>query len=91
MKEGIAIGGNVFTYVLTIVQTNEIFQIISLVLTIITSIIIIAHRLYVWYKAAKADGKITKDELEDAAKIVADGAKEIDEAIKEGDQEDAQD
>lgn len=91
MKEGVAIGGNVFTYVLTIVQTNEIFQIISLVLSIITSLIIIAYRLYVWYKAAKADGKITKDELEDAAKIVVDGAKEIDEAMKEGDQEDAQD
>ena len=91
MKEGVAIGGNVFTYVLTIVQTNEIFQIISLVLSIITSIIIIAYRLYVWYKTAKADGKITKDEIEDAAKIVADGAKEINDAMKEGEQKDAKD
>ena len=63
-------GINALTYVLTAMQTNEVFQIIELVFSIITSVLLISFRLWKWYKEAKADGKITKDELQEAINIV---------------------
>ena len=41
---------------------------ISLILTIMGTIITIAMALLNWYKQAKRDGKITKDEIKDAQK-----------------------
>ena len=61
--------------VMTATQTNETFQIISLVLTIIAtlfSIILTGIRLVFWYKDAKADGKITKEEVDEAKSIIDD-------------------
>lgn len=52
-------------YVLTATQENEIFQTISLVLSIVCSCVIIASKVYKWWKTAIADKKITKEEVED--------------------------
>lgn len=65
--------------IMTATQTNEVFQIISLTLTIIAtlfSIVLTAIRLYFWFKDAKADGKITKEEVDEANKIIEDGTKQ---------------
>lgn len=71
--------GNAFQYVLTITQTKELFQIISLILSIITTLVIMGTKLYNWYKKAKADGKITKDELGEAVDIISSGINDINE------------
>lgn len=61
--------------ILTASQTQTIFQIISLVLTIIATLFSIISRLVIWYKKAKADGKITKEEMKEGANIIKDEIK----------------
>lgn len=76
MKDNaILIGGNAFTYILTALQTNEVFQIIELILSIILTLLLIVFRLWKWFKEAKKDGKITSDELDQAIGIVEDAKK----------------
>lgn len=58
--------------ILTAVQTHEVFQIISLVLTILTTFITFAFTIYKWVKAAKADGKIDENEIKQGIEIVED-------------------
>lgn len=62
--------------VLTASQTQQTFQIISLILTCIATSFSIISRLAVWYKNAKADGKITKEEVKEAEKIIKDEIKQ---------------
>ncbi|MCQ2382737.1 MAG: hypothetical protein MJ060_02760 [Clostridia bacterium] len=65
--------------VFTASQTETTFQIISLILTCLSFIVSIAFTIYNWYKKAKADGKIEKEELKELAEIgkeaVKDGTK----------------
>lgn len=62
-------------------QTNEVLEMISLIITIVGAVLTLAMSLYTWYKNAKADGKITKDELKDASKIVQNSFDEINDAL----------
>lgn len=80
MKAGevVSICGNAGTYVLAGLQTNEIFQIVELCFAILTSIVLIIYRIWKWYKEAKKDGKITKEEIENAIDIVMGGVNDID-------------
>lgn len=71
-----SICGNVGTYVLAAIQTNEVLQIISFVLSSITSVIIIFLRLWSWWKEAKKDGKIEKEEIDEAIGIIEDSRKD---------------
>ena len=69
------IGGIVGTSVTAVgtgLQTNELLQKISLVLTILGSIITIVMALTNWWKSAKKDGKIDKEEIKEGGKIVKD-------------------
>lgn len=47
-------------------------EIISWTIACIAGLVSLAFSLYQWYKEAKSDGKITKDELKEGAKIVKD-------------------
>lgn len=72
--------------VYTAVQTERIFQIISLVLTCISFALSIIFTVYQWYKKAKEDGKITKDELKELGEIAKDAitkGKDIADKIKD--------
>ena len=71
-----SICGNVGTYVLSAIQQNEVLQIISFVLSSITSIVIIFLRLWSWWKEAKKDGKIEKEEIDEAIGIIEDSRKD---------------
>ena len=51
--------------ILTAVQTQEAFQIISLIFTIIATMVSIVFTIWKWWKSAKADGKITPEEVND--------------------------
>lgn len=63
--------------ILTATQTETVLRIANLVLTIIISLLILVSRVIDWYKKAKADGKITSDEVKEGIEIITDGAKEI--------------
>lgn len=85
MKDNVLVaGGNILQYVLAAIQANEILQWVELGLSILTTLILIAHRLWVWHKEAKADGKITADELKEAIDIAQEGAEAIKEQLDKG-------
>lgn len=65
----------------TVLQTNEVFQIIQIVLTLSALAVGLAYRLWHWYKEAKKDGKITKEEIEEAVDITITGLHDIVEEV----------
>lgn len=64
-------------------QTNELLQTISIILTIIGTLITITMAIVNWWNNAKKDGKITKDEIKDAVDIIKDGAESIQDTLKD--------
>lgn len=76
---------NAFTYALAFLQANETLQIIEFAISIFTSAVLIAYRIWRWYKAAKEDGKLTKEEIEEGLQIVIDGKEEIESQIADKD------
>lgn len=74
--------GNVFTYVLAAVQQNEILQIIEFVLSALLTLVIVAYRVWHWYKEAKKDGKIDEKEIDELGKIIEDAKKESEDIKK---------
>ena len=74
--------GTTFGIVGTATQTNEVLQTISLIVTIIGAVIsMIVVPLISWYIKAKADGKITIDEIKDGAETLKDGIDKTKEEI----------
>lgn len=62
----------------TAMQTNEVLQTISLVITIVGGIIsLIVVPLVNWYRQAKQDGTITSDEIKEGIDIATNGVKEV--------------
>ena len=58
----------------TALQTNEVLQTISLIITILGGLLtLIVIPLYNWYKNAKKDGKITKEEIDDGIETLQEG------------------
>lgn len=57
--------GNGLAVVFTAIQDNQVFQIISFVLTSLSVALTIAFTIYKWYNNAKQDGKITPDEIDE--------------------------
>ena len=75
------IGGSVGTALSAVgtgLQTNDVLQTISLIITIVGGLItFIIVPLMTWYKNAKKDGKIDADEAKEAVKIITDGSEKI--------------
>lgn len=66
--------GTALSAVGTAIQVDEILKYVSLAITIIGGIIsMIIIPILNWYKKSKEDGKISKEELEEGAKIISDG------------------
>lgn len=57
--------GSGISAILTVTQTNEIFQLIQIILTSIAVLVSIAYTIWKWYKNAKKDGKITSNEVDE--------------------------
>lgn len=55
--------GNALVYVGAVIQPEVLFKWIQLGLGILLTVIGIAYKIWVWWKKAKADGKITGDEI----------------------------
>ena len=49
--------------VTTITQTQQVFQIVSLILTCLATLFSMCFTIYTWYKKAKQDGKIDASEV----------------------------
>lgn len=64
--------GNGLACIFTAIQSDEVFKIISLVLTCLSIALSIAYRVWVWYKKAKKDGKIDPEEIKDLQDIIED-------------------
>ena len=80
MKNEIITGsvGTAISVVGTVIQTNEILQTISLIISILGGIVtFIVMPIIAWYSKAKADGKITKEEINEGIKIVKDGTEKV--------------
>lgn len=77
--------GIAFQSMLTLAQTDEIFKIISLILTVITTTIVLARNIYEWYIKAKKDGKIDADEGKELIDIVDKSVNDLKDNIKKGD------
>lgn len=80
--------GTALSAVGTGLQTSEVLQIISLVLTIIGSLITITMAIINWWKKAKADGKITSDEIQEGIDIIQNGIDDLKDKTKEDKEED---
>lgn len=71
--------------VATVAQTNEVFQMVQIIITSVSALVVLAFNVWKWYKKAKADKKITDDEIDELEKIVTGSLKkeESDEDQKE--------
>lgn len=75
--------GTILSAVGTGLQTNEVLQTISLIITIIGGLItFIIMPLISWYNKSKTnDNKIDADEVQEAIKIISHGSEKIKEQI----------
>ena len=68
----------------TALQTNDVLQTISLIITILGGIVtLIVLPLLNWYRKAKQDGKITEDEIEEGIATLNDGLDKLKKGNKE--------
>lgn len=90
MKDEIIFGaiGTGVSAVGTATQTNEVLQTISLIITIIGGLItFIIVPILTWWKKAKADGKITTDEIKEGVDTIKDGVKNLNDKLNGKDDE----
>lgn len=87
MKQELLSGtiGTTLSIIGTAMQTNEILETISLVITIIGGVItFIVVPILNWYRHAKKDGKIDADEIKEGLDIIVDGSKRVKDEIDKG-------
>ena len=66
----------------TVTQTNEILQMVSLIITILGAIVsMIVVPIMSWYIKAKKDGKITDDEIKEGVDTLAEGVEKTKEEL----------
>lgn len=64
-KDGIVFGSiAVLQTMVTVSQTNEVFQIIQIIISALAGAVALAYTIWRWYRNAKKDGKITEDEID---------------------------
>lgn len=83
MKDRLDYLGNGLAVIFTVAQSDEVFKIISLVLTCLSVALTIAYRIWEWYKKAKKDGKIESEEIKNLADIMKEEKEKIDNMKKE--------
>ena len=49
---------------------QDLTQLILLIIGVLSSAVSLAYTLWKWYRKAKADGKITEEEVDEAAEII---------------------
>lgn len=66
--------GTTATVASALVNT-EVREVISWVVTILVGIVTLGFTIYSWYKKASADGKITKEEVEELTDVLKENKK----------------
>ena len=87
MKQELLSGtiGTTLSIIGTAMQTNEILETISLVITIIGGVItFIVVPILNWYRHAKKDGKIDADEIKEGLNIIVEGSERVKDEIDKG-------
>ena len=65
MKDGVKASiGSGITWLTAIGQTNEIFQMVQIILASLVSAVTLAFIIYKWWKEASKDGQITNEEID---------------------------
>lgn len=65
--------------IFTSLQDNELYQIIQMVLSLLSGVLVIAYTIWKWYVRAKKDGKITIDEIDEGIEEIIDAIDYIEE------------
>lgn len=65
--------------IFTSIQDNEIYQVIQMVLSLLSGALVIAYTIWKWYVRAKKDGKITIEEIDDGIEELIDAIDYIEE------------
>lgn len=78
---------NALGVALTAVQTNEIFQLISLILTCISITFSMIFTIWKWYHNATADGKIDKGEIDDIMTKIDDKLNDLNDELNRKDKD----
>ena len=68
------------------IQPEVLFQYIQLGLGILATIISLAFSIWQWWKKAKQDDKITKEEFKEGAEIIKKGTDEIKHHLEDKDE-----
>ena len=84
IKDFFQIIGNGLQYAISLAQVEDALRIAGIILSVIISLIIIIDKIITWWKKAKADGKITEDEIKEGVEIIKDGTQEIKDHIEKG-------
>ena len=77
MKRALEILTNGGMYILTLAQTNEIFQMVELILSISMTLFILVINIVAWIKKATKDGKIDEEEIDELKNIVEKGKEDL--------------
>lgn len=64
------------------VQSNQTFQTIIFILTLVSLIVNIARNIVTWYNESKQDGKIDADEIKKGVDIIDKGITDIKDACE---------
>lgn len=88
MKSKSLIGGTIGTILSSMgmaISAEQLDHILSIICSVLGAIIVLITSIIIplvqWYKKAKADGKITKEELEEGKKIISNGVEKTKESI----------
>ena len=98
MKNVLEFSGSGILWVFTVLQTDVVLKYINLGLSILISLIILITKITEWYKKAKEDEKISKDEIKDLydntkedLQNIVDCVDDIVDAVKEQEEKDKHD
>ncbi len=80
--EGSIWGLNVFGVLSTVFQVDDVLRWIQLSLTIIAIAVSLGLSIYKWVITARADGKITKEEIEDLGEIIKDKIEDVKDVVE---------
>lgn len=63
---------SILNIVLTSIQDNPVYQVVGLILTILSLCVSILYTIFKWYNEVKKDGQITSEEYEELLKKLDD-------------------
>lgn len=66
-------------WIVAAISSNEVYQVIEIVLALISTLVTVFYTIWKWYKKANEDGEITDDEKKELVEDIKDAVKGEDE------------